>query len=216
MPYFKEINLLFIHIPKTGGTNIENYFYKKLKLSKTIDTLYSSSQSFTNEKIPNIDFNNHSLQHTSYYEIFSNKNNYFNIIFKELKIISLVRSPYHRLVSNLFYFNLITPDFNKQQVEKIIIKYLYADHFYDNNKKPQYLYLTSGDHLTIPKNITIIQNETMIEDMEKLGYHDFNKIVVNPFQNEIDPMNYLSENSIKLINNYYFMDFLLFNYEMIA
>ena len=215
MPYFKEINLLFIHIPKTGGTNIENYFYKKLKLSKTIDTLYSSSHSFTNEKIPKIDFNNHSLQHTSYYEIFSNKNNYFNITFKDLKIISLVRSPYDRMVSNLFYFNLITPEFNKEQVEKIIMKYLYTDHFYDNNKKPQYLYLTSGDHLTIPKNITIIKNETMIEDMEKLGYPDFNEIVVNPFQNETDPMNYLSENSINLINNYYFMDFLLFDYEMI-
>jgi len=67
----------------------------------------------------------------------------------------------------------------------------------------------------IPKNITIIKNETMIEDMEKIGYPDFNEIVVNPFQNEMDPMNYLSENSINLINNYYFMDFLLFDYEMI-
>ena len=38
MPYFKKINLLFIHIPKTGGTSIENYFYKKYDIERNVQS----------------------------------------------------------------------------------------------------------------------------------------------------------------------------------
>ena len=214
MPYFKDINLLFIHIPKTSGSIIEDYFYTKLSLGKTIDTLYSSKHMFFNDKLQKINLDSHSLENTSYTEIFSSKNNYFNIKFNNLKIIALVRSPYSRIISSLFYFNLIhLESCNKKQIEKIITKYLYMDNFYENSKKPQYLYLTGGDYLTIPKNIKIIKNETIVEDMVKLGYNDFENYKMNPFDSEIDYMSYLSENAISMINKYYYMDFKLFNYE---
>lgn len=214
MPYFKEINLLFIHIPKTGGSTVENYLYTKLSLSRTIDTLYNH----VNNKLINNHYHSpchfHSLQYFTYNDIFSSKINYFNIKFSNLKILALVRSPYSRIISSLFYFNLIDFDScNKKQIEKIITSYLYTDNFYNNSKKPQYLYLTGGDNLTIPKNITIIKNETMSEDMVKHGYDDFNNYNINPFDNEIDYMSYLSENAVSMINHYYFMDFKLFNYE---
>lgn len=34
MPYFNnnDINILFIHIPKTGGTSLENYFSSKFNI----------------------------------------------------------------------------------------------------------------------------------------------------------------------------------------
>ena len=38
MPYYSNINVLFIHIPKTGGTVIEEAIQKKTK-----QTLYSGS-----------------------------------------------------------------------------------------------------------------------------------------------------------------------------
>ena len=216
MPYFKEINLLFIHIPKTGGSIIENYFYKKLSLVKTIDTLYSYKDNFTNDKLINNDLINHYLQHTTYNEIFSSKINYFNIKFNNLKILALVRCPYSRIIATLFNLNLIDLEScNKNQIEKIITKYLYTNNFYDNSKKPQYLYLTSGDNLTISKNILIIKNETMSEDMVKYGYDEFINYNINPFDNELDYMSYLTEKAISMINHYYFMDFNLFNYEML-
>jgi hypothetical protein len=206
MPYFKEINLLFLHIPKTGGSTVENYLYTKLSLTRTIETLYSSKK----------DSNSHSLQYFTYNDIFSSKINYFNIKFSNLKILALVRSPYSRLINSLFHFNLIDLEScNKKQIEKIITSYLYSDHSYNNSKKPQYLHLTGGDNLTIPKNIIIIKNETMHEDMVKYGYDDFKNYNINPFDNEIDYMSYLSENAISMINHYYFMDFKLFNYEML-
>ena len=49
MPYFKNntINVLFIHIPKTGGTSIEMYFSSKFSIVLNNTSLYN----FTHEQI---------------------------------------------------------------------------------------------------------------------------------------------------------------------
>lgn len=42
MPYFENenINVLFIHIPKTGGTSLEHYFSSKFKIPLNNKSLY--------------------------------------------------------------------------------------------------------------------------------------------------------------------------------
>lgn len=102
MPYFdinkcnKELkNILFIHIPKTGGTSIELYFSDKyhIKLDEEHLLTYMNSNKF---------FEGISLQHQTLLNIINN-NNIFKIDFNETDIITVIRNPYHRLLSDLFF-----------------------------------------------------------------------------------------------------------------
>ena len=61
MPYYKEKNILFIHIPKTGGTVIENQLKTKFKQS-----LYGGI-------IRTSPYNGGSPQHLFYKTIFEHK-----------------------------------------------------------------------------------------------------------------------------------------------
>ena len=65
MPYYKDNNLLFIHIPKTGGSSLEDY----LKLKYT-QTLYSGP---SNDILPDPE-SQKSLQHQYYNTIYKYRN----------------------------------------------------------------------------------------------------------------------------------------------
>ena len=59
MPYFKDnnINILFIHIPKTGGSSLEVYFSKKFNIPLNNKSLFFIFKTRI-ERIPNIKFIN--------------------------------------------------------------------------------------------------------------------------------------------------------------
>ena len=171
MPYFKNHNLLFIHIPKTGGSNIENFFFHYLKEKPTLQHLISNNF--------DIRFNSHSLQHMTYIELYKNKN-YFDINFEKTRIITVIRNPYDRIISDLFWYKLISKNNNSNEIEKILKKYLESNLLYDNHKIPQYKFLIKNEESNVidPK-IIIMKCETLNEDMEKLGFKQFSDFCNN-------------------------------------
>lgn len=207
MPYFKNknVNILFIHIPKTGGSSLENYFSKKFNILLNDKSLYMflDSNIKTKYNVPiHSSLQNMTLQTIIKYKFF------FNINFKKIKIITIVRNPYQRIISDLFYFSKITTNSSKEEVLDIIKTYLVSD--LDNHNIPQYMFITDNNKKLFP-NIYILHTETLTTDMHKLGYKDFN---VHSRANvvQVNYLNYLNNDSIKLINDFYDYDFVLFNY----
>lgn len=216
MPYFKtsEINILFIHIPKTGGTSVEHYFSKKYNIPLNKKSLYMY---FSNEEKIKYDLKiTSSLQHITYNQIFEYRK-IFDINFDNIKIITIVRNPYERIISDLFYFSKLglismTVTSSKDEVFNMIKTYISATNL-DNHNLPQHVFITIFNEKIIP-NIHILHTESLTDDMHKLGYKDFNlHLHTNP--EKINYIDYLNSDSIKLINDYYDKDFKLFNYKKI-
>ena len=204
MPYYKSKNILFIHIPKTGGTVIENEIKKKSR-----QTLYCCVKQ--NSLLP-FPFNKCSLQH-QFYTILYKFRNKLNINFNNIKVFSVVRNPYDRVISDLFWFKLIKKDYDSTKVYNVIKnKYLNKNNL-DNHNKPQYKFVTDEMGVLIP-NIKIFKTE----ELNKLN-DDINKFI--GFEINVKRRNtnknysrYLNNDSIAIINDFYKKDFELFNYKI--
>jgi hypothetical protein len=210
MPYFKNdiINILFIHIPKTGGTSLENYFSSKFNIPLNNKSLYLFMDE-KEKKEKNIMINS-SLQHITYSQMIK-YNDIFHIDFKNLKIITIVRNPYERLISDFFFLKLMNVNTTKEEVFNILQKYL-ASNDYDNHNIPQYNFIVD---IKSSNNISILKTENLINGMHKLGYTDFD-IFSNVNPDKVDYYHYLNNDSIKLINKFYYYDFILFNYSFLS
>jgi len=210
MPYFynDDVNILFIHIPKTGGTSVEFYLSEKYKITLDKSSFYTTIRS---------DFyNSISYQHQLYKTIKTNED-IFTVDYNNIKIITIVRNPYNRIVSGLFFHNLIKEHFTQTQVYEHIKNYLNEANntTYDNHIVPQHLFLLDEND-EISKNIQIMKTETLNDDMKAMGYDDFNYFEqVSNVKNK-NYYSYLNIESVKLINEFYEKDFEYFNYKKIS
>jgi len=211
MPYFynNKVNLLLLHIPKTGGTSLEIYFSEKYNIplnKKSLCTREAGSIEY---------FEGVSLQHQTYTTLkkYSKK---FGIQLNGLKMLTVVRNPYERLVSDLFFNKLISVDNTKEEVESVIKKYLYGGikHTKDNHVIPQYFFLVD-EVGNINKKITILRQECLTKMMHTLGYTDFDLHKNISHKEKLNYFQFLSPVAIQLINKYYEKDFLYFEYTML-
>ena len=203
-----NVNILLVHIPKTGGTSITEYLFKKYNINKGPESLLTYHRTYDG-----IHF-----QHILYSKL-KIHNDCFKIDFNNLTVIACVRNPYNRIVSDLFHFDLINKLSTPSEVYAIIKNnYLLEDNIikYDNHSVPQYTFIQDIDG-TILKNIKILYTEHLTHNMQLLGYEDFNiKINTCRKENGKKYLDYLNTDSIKLINSHYAKDFEYFDYDMIS
>ena len=197
MPYIEKHNLLFIHIPKTGGTAIERALGikaanepKKLisKQKELIEGVRTVPQHFT----PDI------LRERLGEDIYESSIKF-----------AVVRNPYTRVLSEYFYRN---KSGNMNRFPKWFRTYYgNIDHVH---KIPQSKFVDSD-------NITILKQETLQEDFSR-----FVEESNLPIKSELGTVNKSKHNKTDLIkeiplpiigriNNLFEEDFIRFGYEMI-
>jgi len=207
MPYFPDLTLLFIHIPKTGGTSIEQYFRVRTRME-----LYRKAKG--NDVLTDPADRLASLQHQPYLTL-KKYATLLSIPFDDpkLRIFTVVRNPYHRIVSDLFWWNKINKQSTPEMVFDVIKIYINSNN-YDNHNLPQYKFVTDNDG-NLVSNIHIMRTETLDNDLIAYGITDLNIMFQVGKECKSKYMDYLNADSIKLINEHYKKDFELFGYSTI-
>jgi len=100
MPIFPEYGIIFIHIPKTGGSFVENVFRKSSSFCLTTKYGYTPWTDFLKKGQYQLESKNYSLQHWTLEDLM----NYFIQDKKTIKEIwYIIRHPVSRLVSEYMY-----------------------------------------------------------------------------------------------------------------
>ena len=213
MPVFKKSNVLFIHIPKTGGTSIERQLYD---LEEACDRYSVESYFSTDHNSQKL--RNYSLQHYTFQD--------FVLIFGEAKvnlydkIFCVIRNPYDRIVSEFHYYysvvrkqtlNDYTVDELKKRFERFCANCFDGKLYNDNHHGPQHQFIiNSGGH--IDHRVHVLKFESLATDFAKLfqwklKYHELQS------NRKLPCSEYYTYKSQKLVADYYKLDFILFDYD---
>jgi hypothetical protein len=191
---------IFIHIPKTAGTSIEQFLKEKGK--------------------NNIEYlgvrNNRSLHHLTAFELKKELFYIFDIYYK----FSIIRNPYDRLLSEYYWTPIQGVGYKSNQtkadfityVSNVVNKKLYFKNIYNDHFIPQYLFLYNNN------NKLLIDEIFRYEDLEWTVNYLKKKLNINnnfPFLNKslnnIEKTDW-NHRQKERIYNIYQKDFILFNY----
>ena len=205
--------LVFIHVPKTGGTSIEHYFIKK---GVPTQQLITSDRWHPNHPAW---VNGVSLQHQRYQEILTYAAS-LGINITGMRRFAVVRNPYTRVVSDLFFYRKIRANSSAEDVfgalNTYIQEYKANPTAYDNHARPQSDLLVNHQGQIDP-SVRILRCETLTSDMQGFGFADFDIFTHKNQLNvrESEYMKFLNKDSLNLINTIYSSDFTNFGYSKI-
>ncbi len=207
MPYYKNLHLLYIHIPKTGGTSVEDYL-------QSIGGQQTLRNSEPGNNLLHGTLSKVSLQHqtlstlTKYAALLE-----IDLADRQLRVFATVRNPYDRAVSDLFWYRLIRKDSTPDEVFRALKEeFLRHPEALDNHPLPQHKFISvcGPDSLVrLRRGVTVLRSETLTDDMRRFGFRDYSGPDTSPTYDK-----YLNRDSIALINKFYAADFALLGYRM--
>jgi hypothetical protein len=196
--YSKEDNLLFIHIPKTGGQTIVKHFLERDGLDWSMrKRLYCENMNFLNEEIW--------TAHLTY-KMYMN----YNIITKKemekLVKFSIVRNPYDRFIS---FFNMIRKKHNEYSMKEHIKK---CKKWFEEKKehfKPYLCTKSQSQFIEGSEMIKIFKYENYNEVENFLKSYDIDKIKVRNTANPEFKSDYTKnlDECTDFVNTYLSVDF---------
>jgi hypothetical protein len=218
MPFSNRYKIIFVHIPKTGGTSIENFFDMDQNenmcfYSWDIDqfSFIEKHKHFTDSKKIVYEPQHYSADLLK--QLISNYDDYFKFTF--------VRNPYTRILSEYYWFKKnqelkTTIIFNPEDFHEWCEEFLFQIN--SSHKEPQVSFIDNSiDFIGKFENI---QNDfnSLIEKLKlKQEYLNPNNTllpVLNSIgQNKEQLVPRILEKTKKLIFNIYKADFIQFNYD---
>lgn len=209
MPYFyrndsrgENVNILFVHIPKTGGTSFELYLSKRYKIPLNVYSLYGQFPNMGDSSSP---------QHYTLREIWIRRKE-MRICEDNLRIIAFVRNPYTRLMSDLFFLNTVSASTPPEVVTRRLRHYLTNNKTnYDNHRLPQVNFLVNSKK-QMWKGVEIVRMESLTHDLAQIGFDDFNHH--DSIKTKAQYTELFNDEAYELVNNYYYQDFITFGYNM--
>jgi hypothetical protein len=198
MVWSDKHKIIFVHIPKTGGTSIE----------KSLNAL-------NNESGYGIK-NNKAVQHYTWYDYKKYMNNKFNKYYK----FTIVRNPYKKVVSDYFYLKNIqklnVDNFQNKTFDEYLdyCEFIVKNNLFNKTKHhdhfmPQNKFIYKDDNVLMIDKILKFENFEYIKKFMKLKYNvNINHENKNNSKKDI----ILRDEQKDKIYKIYEKDFILLNY----
>jgi len=222
--------LIYIHVPKTGGASVEDFLLDKFGYERSILTFtdgigtsqFNSDNSGKRTLYP--------LMHYTLPQLTKEVNRSGHKVDNSWNIFSIVRNPYYKLISELFFvwnipltfhYHTLPESARPALVDSSLDEYINNPdnvNYHSNHSLPQYKFFENTD-----LNYKIFKFEDGLENiMSKLGFE-----IEKPFPHRLnifkerntpkpDYKDVLTPYLVETVNNLYYKDFEIFGYDMLS